>query len=326
MRSALVWTVRLSGAVGWIATGVACVWVLGIAAVPAPRVGPLAWGAVAAGCAVLRCGALWALRDRVRGTGVQLRKADAGSGVGEVLGLSLDSPSKGWVKARTGAVWFLVAFSTGALFAATMVVGSGGGKREALRDAGAEVSVATVVQRPRAVEKDMSEDVVRGYYSRLVVSVPGGPERLDVKGAYTFDRPRSGSTVDVLWASSEPELGGYVHDGSDLSMYAEGRWDAFPGGAQGRNARLALILVACVAGVFGLVLTLTGGSEALQWLAWYPIARTVRALATVVVFLGWRPVLMGVEPNAVEGLLSVTGILLPMLVYLFTSVGTIGDD
>lgn len=85
-----------------------------------------------------------------------------------------------------------------------------------------------------------------------------------MKGAYTFGRPRNGTTVNVLWAPSEPERGGYVHDGSDLSMYAEGRWDAFPGGAQGRNARPALIFVACVVGVFGLVVTLTGRSEALR--------------------------------------------------------------
>ncbi|MFF2406380.1 hypothetical protein [Streptomyces sp. NPDC058092] len=47
---------------------------------------------------------------------------------------------------------------------------------------------------------------------------------------------------------------------------------------------------------------------------------------TVGVFLGWRPLLMGAEPAAVEWLLSVPGFLLPMFVYLFTSVGTIGDD
>lgn len=29
-----------------------------------------------------------------------------------------------------------------------------------------------------------------------------------VKGAYTYDEPRAGTEVEVLWAPSAPELGG----------------------------------------------------------------------------------------------------------------------
>ncbi|MFD4758571.1 hypothetical protein ACFWOJ_06680 [Streptomyces sp. NPDC058439] len=49
-------------------------------------------------------------------------------------------------------------------------------KREALRDAGAEVSAAIVVQLLRAVRKDMSEEAVRGYrdQSQCTGLQPGG--------------------------------------------------------------------------------------------------------------------------------------------------------
>ncbi|MFI6466742.1 hypothetical protein [Streptomyces sp. NPDC050528] len=71
--------------------------------------------------------------------------------LGHVLGTRLDSPA--WTRTRTCAVWLLVSFASGA-----------------------RVRTATVVERPGAVRKDLSEDVVRGCSARLVVAGPGVPE------------------------------------------------------------------------------------------------------------------------------------------------------
>ncbi|MFJ9893797.1 hypothetical protein ACIQPR_10745 [Streptomyces sp. NPDC091280] len=101
--------------------------------------------------------------------------------MGDVLGIDFDS--RGWIRAPTCAVWLLVGFASAALFVGLLGTGGGDDRVDALRDAGARVSAATVVERPGAVREDLSEDVVRGRTARLVVAVPGGPGRLAVKGA-----------------------------------------------------------------------------------------------------------------------------------------------
>ncbi|WP_406458123.1 hypothetical protein OH768_28050 [Streptomyces sp. NBC_01622] len=317
MRAVLVWTVRLCGPAGWVAVAVACVWLLGVGAVPRPWNGVLAWGAVAAGCAVVRAGALWGLR-RIEGSGggVSLNKSNGGG----------SWESRGWIRVRTCAVWLLVGLASGALFVGLLGAGSGDDRVDALRDAGARVSTATVVERPGGVREDLSEDVVRGYSARLVVAVPGGPERLVVKGAYTYDKPRGGAEVEVLWAPSAPELGGYVHERKDLSALAGGRWSAFSGGADGRDALVAFVLVMVVGCVLAAVFTFAAGPVALQRLAWSPGVQTVRTALIVAVFLGWRPFLLGDEASLPEELFAGGGFILAPLVYVFTSVGTIGDD
>lgn len=85
------------------------------------------------------------------------------------------------------------------------------GFREAVRlgvsydSPGGEQGHPSVVERPRGVVEDVSEDVVRGYGSKLVVAVPDGPARLVVPNACTEDRPVS------------------------LATLAEGRWEALIG-------------------------------------------------------------------------------------------------
>ena len=320
MRSALVWTVRFSALVGWIAAAVACAWLLGVGAVPRPWTGPLVWGGVAAGCAVVRAGALWGLR---RKPGVVLEKPRTAS-LDEVLGFSFDAP--GWVRARTGALGLLVVFACAALFVGLMTTGSGNERIVDLRDAGAELSTATVVERPRAVREDRSEDVVRGYTSRLVVAVPGGPERLAVKGAYTQGKPRRGTEVEVLWARSAPELGGYVHERESLRTLAASRWEAFPDGANGRDALVAFVLVMVVGGVITLIVTCTAGPRALQRVAWSAPVQTVPAVLIAAVFLGRRPVLLGQQASVAEGVSGFGGFVLLCLVYLFTLAKSIGED
>jgi hypothetical protein len=223
-------------------------------------------------------------------------------------------------------MWLLVSFASGALFVGLLATGSRNDRIDSLRDAGARVSTATVVEQPAAVRKDLSEDVVRGYSARLVVAVPGGPERLAVKGAYTYDKPRVGTEVEVLWAPSAPELGGYVHERKDLNTLAEGRWSAFSDGADGRDSLIAFVLVMVVGCVLAPVFTFTAGSRTLQELAWSPGVQTVRALLTAVVFLGWRPLLLGDEASPPEEVFAAGGFILVLLVYVFSSVGTIGGE
>ncbi|MEW1833110.1 hypothetical protein [Streptomyces sp. NPDC088196] len=352
MRSVLVWTVRLCGLVGWVAVAVACAWLLGVGSVPHPWNGPLVWGAVAAGCAVVRAGALWGVRPSRRpGDSVSLTKScddlnkprehltkpreewydqprpellGSRPPLGYVLGTRLDSPA--WIRTRTCAVWLIVSFASGALFVGLIATGSRDDRVDSLRDAGAKVSAATVVERPGSVRKDLSEDVVRGYSARLVVAVSGGPERLAVKGAYTHDKPRVGTEVEVLWAPSAPELGGYVHERKDLNTLAEGHWSAFSDGEDGRDSLIAFVLVVVVGCVLAPVFTFTAGSRTLQESAWAPGVQTVRALLTAVVFLGWRPLLLGDEASPPEELFAAGGFILVLLVYVFSSVGTIGGE
>ncbi|MET7733871.1 hypothetical protein ABZT02_21245 [Streptomyces sp. NPDC005402] len=319
MRFALVWTVRLCGAVAWIAAAVACWWLLGVAATPRPWTGPLVWGAVAAGCAVLRAGALWGLRHGSGGVPPEKLRA----ALDEALGFSFDSA--GWVRARSGALWLLVTFACGALFVGLMTAGTGDEQVAELRDAGAEVSTARVVEPPRAVREDLGEDVVRGYMSRLVVAVPDGPARLATR-AYTHDEPRVGAEVEVLWARSAPELGGYVHERESLRTLAAGRWEAFPAGANGRDTLLAFVLAMVAVGVFALVLTFTPGPRALQKLAWSAPVQTVHAVLLTAVLVGWRPLLMGDGTSVAEGLLGVCGFGLLVLTHMVMAGRSIGAE
>ncbi|MFF5517050.1 hypothetical protein [Streptomyces coeruleorubidus] len=347
MRSVLlwvpVWVVRLCALVGWVATAVACAWLLGVAPTPQPWNGPLVWGAVAAGCAVVRALALWGLRvpaavawwRRRRRNGVSLSKERHSDRPGRRWGRwadwedvhELSFPGHEiWIKLRTAAVWLLVAFSSGAMFVGLLTGSEPGGRAETLRDAGAEVSSATVVERPAAVRADVDdEDVVQGYSSRLVVSVAGGPERLTVKGAYTAEKPREGTEVDVMWARSATRLGGFVDEGRDLPTIAAGRWKAFPDSELGGMMLFAFILLAVVfGGVLTPVFTLVAGADDLQELAWSPLAQTVRAALTAAVFLGWRPLLLGEQPQVAELLFAGGGFFLVFLVYVFTSVRSLG--
>jgi hypothetical protein len=227
-----------------------------------------------------------------------------------------------WTKLRTGAVWLLVAFSSGALFVALMSTPDWDDRVEALREAGAEVGVAKIVTEPGGVRADVDDDdVVQGYSSRLVVSVPGGPERLAVNGAYTSEKPRKGTEVDVLWARSAPRLGGYVNETQDLSTIAAGRWEAFPDSELGGVQLIAFILlVAVFGGVLTPIFTLVADADDLQELAWSPLAQTVRAALTAAVFLGWRPLLLGEQPQTVEALFAGGGFVLVFLVYVFSSI------
>ncbi|MGH1551753.1 hypothetical protein ACRAWF_05015 [Streptomyces sp. L7] len=93
---------------------------------------------------------------------------------------------------------------------------------------------------------------------------PGrGPERLVVKGAYTYDKPRAGAEVEVPWLRRRPSW-------ADTCMSARsararrGRWSAFSGGGDGRDALVAFVLAMVIGCVLAAVFTFTAGPEALQ--------------------------------------------------------------
>jgi hypothetical protein len=292
------------------------------------------WGSVAVGCAVARVLALWALH--LLGTTEKPEKSEKfdkfdkfDKGVVRTRGVDVDDllelpwdDSTFWIKLRTGAVWLLVAFAAGAFFAALMTTPDWSERVEKMRAAGAEVGTATVVEQPRSVRKDVDdEDVVQVYGSRLVVAVAGGPERLTVRGAYTNDKPRTGSEVDVLWARSAPDLGGYVNETKDLATIADARWKAFPDDDSGGVALFSFILLTVVfGGVLTPVFTFPADADSLQELAWSPLAQTVRAALAVGVFWGWRPILLGHDASVPQLLFAGGGFVLVFLVYVFTSI------
>ncbi|MFF4398181.1 hypothetical protein [Streptomyces sp. NPDC001480] len=334
MTSALAWLVRLCGLVGWVAGAVACAWLLGAGPMGRPWHEPLVWGGVAAGCAGVRVVALWALvlvtrREREPADGVSLAKGAAATRKPrETLGdlgdtLSVDG-SEPWVKGRTAAVWLLVAFASGAFFACLMTM-STNDRVEKLRDAGAEVGTARVVGKPLATRAERDdEDQIKGYASRLVVTVSDGPRRLTVKGAYTYDKPRAGTRLDILWARSAPELGGYVNESKDLPTLAAGRWKAFADDELGEGALIAFIICAVIGGlVMAPVFTLVPDADSLQYQAWSVPVQTIRGAFTVAQYLAWRPIMLGHELGLVSGLVAGGGFVLVLLFYVFTSIQAI---
>lgn len=335
MRSALVWWFRLCALAGWAAAAVACAWLLGATALPRPWTEAYGWGAVAVGCAVGRVLALWRLRvlreegrppvDPTAPSSPADRRAASGpASLSEALGFSFSDlhGSRVWIRARTLAVWALVAFASGSFLVALLASSNSGEKLDALRKAGAVAGTATVVGEPHAVREELTDEgAVKGYASRLVVAVPGGPERLTVRGAYTYERPRGGTEVDVLWAASAPELGGYVNESKDLESLARGRWDAFPDDEAGRGALITFIAVAVVfGGVLGTVFSLSPPVDALRRLAVSPGHQTVRAASAVVAFAAWSPLILGHGANPAHLLLAAGGSLLVPLAYVSTAV------
>ncbi|MFF7307314.1 hypothetical protein [Streptomyces sp. NPDC008137] len=298
MRSALIWLVRLCSLAAWVAAAVACVWLLGATAMARPWHQPFVWGAVAVGCAVTRVVALWVLRGEPKADGFT---------------------DEFWVRLRTGALWALVAFSSAVLAAALLTSSNAGGKLDALRDAGAEVSTATVMER-QSTREELSDGVVKGYASRLVVSVPGGAERLTVRGAYTYEKPGKGTEVDVLWARSDPGLGGYVNESKDLPTLAGNRWKAFQDDELGTGSLIAFIVVALIGTVLTPVFTFVPDADGLQEVAWSAPFQTARTALAVLVFWGWSPLMLGSQPSVPQTLVAVGGFCLILLGYVLTSL------
>ncbi|WP_435281596.1 hypothetical protein [Streptomyces koelreuteriae] len=228
-----------------------------------------------------------------------------------------------WVKLRTGALWVIVAFSS-AVFAVVLLTSSNAGdKLDDLRDAGATVSTATVVERQSA-RQELSDGVVKGYVSRLVVSVPGGAERLAVRGAYTYEKPGKGAEVDVLWARSDPGLGGYSNESKDLATLAENRWNAFQDDESGAGSLIAFVVVALIGVVLTSLFTLLPDADDLQEVAWSAPFQTVRTALATLVFWGWSPMMLGMQPSVPQVIVAVGSSCLVLLGYVLTSLRGFG--
>ncbi|QWB27355.1 MULTISPECIES: hypothetical protein [Streptomyces] len=302
MRSTLIWLVRLCSLAAWVAAAVACMWLLGATAMARPWREPFVWGAVAMGCAVVRVVALWVLRGAP--------KAD-------------EFTDELWVKLRTGALWAIAAFSS-ALFAVVLLTSSNaGGELDDLRDAGATVSTATVVER-QSTRQELSDGVVKGYVSRLLVSVPGGAQRLAVRGAYTYEKPGEGAEVDVLWARSDPGLGGYINESKDLATLAENRWNAFQDDESGAGSLIAFIVVALIGVALTSLFTLLPDADDLQEVAWSAPFQTVRTALATLVFWGWSPMMLGMQPSVPQVIVAVGSSCLVLLGYVLTSLRGFG--
>lgn len=302
VRSALIWLVRLCSLAAWVAAAVACMWLLGATAMARPWHEPFVWGAVAVGCAVVRVVALWVLRGEPKGDGLT---------------------DEFWVKLRTGALWAVVAFSSAVFAVAILTSANAGEKLDALRDAGAEVSTATVVER-HSTRQELSDGVVKGYASRLVVSVPGGAERLTVRGAYTQEKPGKGTEVDVLWARSDPDLGGYINESKDLRTLAENRWRAFQDDELGMGSLIAFIAMGFIGAILTFVFTLVPDADDLQEVAWSAPFQTVRTALTLLVFWGWSPLMLGSQSSVPQIIVAVGSSCLVLLGYIFTSLRGFG--
>ncbi|MFD5909830.1 hypothetical protein ACFWHL_14055 [Streptomyces massasporeus] len=302
MRSTLIWLIRLCSLGAWVAAAVSCMWLLGATAMARPWHEPFVWGAVAVGCAVVRVVALWVLRGAP--------KAD-------------EFTDEFWVKIRTGALWVVVAFSSAVFAVALLASSNAGDKLDDLRDAGARVSTATVVER-QSTRQELSDGVVKGYVSRLVVSVPGGAERLAVRGAYTYEKPGKGAEVDVLWARSDPGLGGYVNESKDLGTLAENRWNAFQNDESGTGSLIAFIVVALIGVVLTAVFTLVPDADDLQEVAWSAPFQTVRTVLATLVFWGWSPLMLGMQPSVPQMIVAVGSSCLVLLGYVLTSLRGFG--
>ncbi|MCM1976079.1 hypothetical protein [Streptomyces sp. G1] len=201
------------------------------------------WGWIAVGAAVLRTAlVVLAARAAARARAVEewrapepdrkARPRPSGPGSGALA-----------VRAREAAVWLLIALASAALLVAPFQQHHREAEPE-LRRAGAPVATAVVARAPSGVHAHTSEGQVLGSTSRLELTVPGGAEPVRAS-AYTYEEPKAGDRVLLLYAPSEPALEGRVDERKDLwSVAGPGSWDPFPQADEAREASLVATLPA----------------------------------------------------------------------------------
>ncbi|WP_407839290.1 hypothetical protein ACE1OC_27695 [Streptomyces sp. DSM 116496] len=144
--------------------------------------------------------------------------------------------------AREAAVWLLIALASAALLVASFQQHHREAEPE-LRRAGAAVATAVVARAPSGVHPHTSEGRVQGWTSRLELTVPGSAETVRAS-AYTYEEPKAGDRVLLLYAPSRPALEGRVDARKDLRSVAAGSgtgpgsWDPFPQADEARKALL----------------------------------------------------------------------------------------
>ncbi|MFD8011711.1 hypothetical protein [Streptomyces sp. NPDC058955] len=298
------WFVRIAGVCAYGAAAVLAVWTTGLpagVALPVPGLVPLAWTVV--GLVWLRVLALllWWADDTygwfprrgndeaaTRPSAISLTKGPARArrerpGLLRRLAAS-EFDSVPWVFLRQSLVWLLVVFAVTAL----SVLGRAHASQHvrSLVQAGAAHATATVVKAENVGERRDDEDAITGYYATLVLALPED-ERVRVEGAFTDERPKPGSRVDVLWAPTAPELGGLVAEGQDMERHLDRDWGLTPSGTAFALLPLLLVLT-CV-----LPTSIGAEADCLHEQAWSPLTQTVHAAAVTGFVLLALPYLSG---------------------------------
>lgn len=316
MQVLLTRAVRGFAGLAYVSAAAACVWALGIDYQPPPHTGVLVCVWTAAGAAAVRAVLLWVRRWHGRRTAsewtktVSLEKGKrrAGAGTWDALEATPDA-SEGWIKLRQLAVNVLLLSAS--MTAVTLIsLPKNDSLPSRLQHAHPQVATATIAEPPRITGKDYDDDYrdqVVGYYSKLKVSVPGGPARLSVGPIRTGKPPRVGEHLTVLWSPTAPSLGGYTGAPAELERLARARWQAnlAAGPAMGIAAVFGLVMlpwVFCFA--FGLE------DDMLNEIAWSPGAQSVYALIFTGVAYGYTPTLVGEAAHGLQNVLQLGGWLL----------------
>ncbi|MEU7040720.1 hypothetical protein AB0A77_06635 [Streptomyces varsoviensis] len=312
----LALAIRATAGLTYTAGIAALIWALGIDTQPAPHTGVLVLMWIETGSAVVRALLMWIRRfvgrrwTRPSASGVSLRKTHKTHkthkkrvAVWNEL-IEVPDESVGWAKARRLLV--NVALLAASLTAVTLPsLPSQAGLPAALQRAGAEVTTATIVERPEIVRKEYDEDnhdLVVSYYSKLRVSVPGGAERL-VVGPVSSGKPfKVGSHIPVLWSPSNPALGGYTNSTAELKRLTENKWEInLTGSGFNDDARVALAWIfglCMLPWVFMFAFGIDG--DLLSEMAWSPLTQSIHALVFLGAAYGATPALTGQPPNGLQ--------------------------
>ncbi|MEU3352660.1 hypothetical protein [Streptomyces sp. NPDC037389] len=316
MHVLLTWAVRGLAGLTFAAAAAACVWALGIDYQPPPHTGVLACVWTAAGSAIARAVLLWVRRWHGRrtapewATAVSLEKGRHRdhAWTWDALQGTPDAPER-WIKFRQLAVNVLLLSAS--MTAVTLIsLPKNDGLPTRLQHARPEVATATIAEPPQITGKDYDDDYrdqVVAYYSKLKVSIPGGPARLSVGPIRTSKSPRVGERLTVLWSPTSPSLGGYSGTPARLERLAHTEW----------RANLTAGMSTGIAAVFGLVMlpwvfcfAFGPEDDTLNEIAWSPGAQSVYALSFAGVAYGYTPTLTGEAAHGLQNLLQLGGWLL----------------
>ncbi|MFE4259731.1 hypothetical protein [Streptomyces sp. NPDC056883] len=304
MGGFLKWAARGCALLSGGAAAVACVLSLG-AWGAGDLLGRIAlWGWIPAGAAVLGAG-LAAVAPGGDG------RESPGPKSGGRPGATRAAPGALGVRAREAAVWLLIAPASAALLVASFQQHHREAEPE-LRRAGAAVVTAVVARAPSGVHAHTSEGRVLGWTSRLELAVPEGAEPVGAS-AYTYEEPKEGDRVLLLYAPSQPALEGRVDARKDLrSVAGPGSWNPFPQADEARKAvLLATLLTLFVLGA-GLAATAAMDPDELRGLPRSGRARLCWTAALLLALALHLPALYG-HPHPVVGAVAWVSFLLPAL-------------
>ncbi|MEU1822012.1 hypothetical protein ABZ502_06070 [Streptomyces abikoensis] len=316
MQVLLTWAIRGFAGLTYVAAAAACVWALGIDYQPPPHTGVLVCVWTAAGSLIVRAVLLWVRRwhgirtlpDWSKAVSLEKGKHRNRARTWDVLDATPDGP-EGWIKFRQLAANVLLLSAS--MTAVTLInLPRNDSLPIRLQHAHPEVATATIAEPPRITGKDYDDDDrdrVVAYYSKVKVSVPGGPARLSVGPIRSSEPPRVGERLQVLWSPSSPSLGGYADSPDRLEHLAHAQW----------RANLTGGVSTAIAAVFGLVMlpwvfcfAFGLDDDLLNEIAWSPGTQSGYALILAGVAYGYTPALTGEASSGIQTPLLYGGWLL----------------